>query len=84
MHSMSFDRFVPMFFSEILSRDVAWGLLKAILSALLLTWVPWHLVQGKALAPSELGRISTRAWIWSALAILGVNGILLFPQLGGS
>jgi len=84
MHSMSFDRFVPLFFSEILSRDVAWGLLKAILSALLLTWVPWHLVQGKALAPSELGRISTRAWIWSALAILGVNGILLFPQLGGS
>lgn len=81
MHSMSFERFVPLFFSEILSRDVAWGLLKALLSALLLTLVPWHLVQGRALAPSELGRISVRAWIWTALAILGVNGVLLFPQL---
>ncbi len=84
MHSMSFDRFVPLFYSELLSRDLAWGLLKALISALIITWIPWHFVQGKVLAPSELGRASVRAWIWTALAILGVNGLLLFPQLMGS
>jgi len=82
MHSMAFDRFVQLFFSELLSRDLAWGLAKALLSAFFLTWVPWHLVQRRDLSPSDLGRVSVRAWIWTALAILGVNGLLLFPQLG--
>ena len=80
--SSSFESFLPMFLATVTAKDVALGITKAIGCAFLLTWIPWHLVRGRVLAPKELSLAAGRAWVWTALAILGFNGALLFPQLG--
>ena len=77
----SFQSFAPRFFATVYGTDFSWGLLKALGSAFLLSWIPWHLARGSGLSPSELSQASFRAWFWTALSILVWNGILLFPQL---
>ncbi len=77
----SFASFVPRFVATVYGTDFAWNLLKALGSAFLVTWIPWHLVRGRGLSPTELSQASFRAWFWTALAILAWNGLLMFPQL---
>ncbi|MEZ5990652.1 MAG: ATP-binding cassette domain-containing protein [Planctomycetota bacterium] len=81
LHGTGFARFTPLFFEDLTGGDVAWVLLKALLSAFLLTLAPWHLLRGRRSSPQELAGISVRAWILAALGILVAHGLLLFPQL---
>ncbi len=77
----TFSSFLPRFTATVYGTDFSWGLLKALGSAFLLSWIPWHLANRRALSPSELSHASFRAWFWTALSILLWNGILMFPQL---
>ncbi|MFQ5503525.1 MAG: ATP-binding cassette domain-containing protein [Planctomycetota bacterium] len=80
----SLTSFVPRFLSSVGGADLYWCLWKALGSAFLVSWIPWHLVRGRGLSPSELSDASFRAWFYTALAILVWNGILLFPQIGSA
>ena len=77
----SFASFLPRFTATVYGFDFAWTLAKALGSAFLLSWIPWHLARQPGLSPSQLGQQSFRAWFWTALSILLWNGMLLFPQL---
>ncbi|MEW6746167.1 MAG: ATP-binding cassette domain-containing protein [Planctomycetota bacterium] len=78
----SLESFLPPFLESVTGGDLSWGLLKSLGAAVFLTWIPWHLARRRGLSPSELAIASLRAWTCTALAILGWNGLLLFPQLG--
>lgn len=80
-HGTTFSSFLPRFTATVFGTDFSWGLLKALGSAFLLTWIPWHLANRRALSPKEMSYASFRAWFWTALSILLWNGILMFPQL---
>ena len=80
--STSLESFLPRFLSTVTGLDLVWCVWKALGSAFLVSWIPWHLACGRGLSPRELSDASFRAWFYTALAILGWNGLLLFPQLG--
>lgn len=80
-HGTSFSSFVPRFTATVYGTDFSWGLIKALGSAFLLTWIPWHLANKRGLSPNEMSYASFRAWFWTALSILLWNGVLMFPQL---
>jgi len=77
----NFESFLPRFLSTVNGDDLVWTMWKAIGSAVLVSWIPWHMVRGRGLSPSELSRTSFRTWFYAAFAILVWNGLLLFPQL---
>ncbi len=80
---ISLESFLPRFLANLEGRDVAFGLVKALGSAFLLTWIPWQAASRKGLSPEDLDRASLRAWIFTALSVLFFQGLLLFPQIEG-
>jgi len=79
--SSAFDSFLPRFLDALEGADLAWGVVKCLGSAFLIAWIPWHLSARRGLSPGELAESSLRANVWAAVAILGLHGALLFPQL---
>ncbi len=79
---ISLESFLPRFLENFTGTDLAFGLLKALGSAFLLTWIPWQAARRRGLSPRDLDKASLWAWTLTALAILFYQGLLLFPQVG--
>ncbi len=80
---VSLESFLPRFLENLTGADLSFGVIKALGSAFLLTWIPWQAARRIGLSPRELDKASLSAWILTALAILFFQGLLLFPQVGG-
>ena len=80
---VSLESFLPRFLENLTGRDLSFGLFKALGSAFLLTWIPWHAARRRGLSPRDLDKASLWAWTLTALAVLFFQGLLLFPQVGG-
>ena len=80
---MELGPFLGAFLAQVGRADLFWALWRFLGCALLVTWVPWHLARRPGLAPAELADAGLRGWIYAAVGIILVHGLLLFPQVGG-
>ncbi len=78
---VGFSDFVPVLLREIGTADLLWCLGKSLGGAVLVVWIPWRLANRPGQTPKALGESARSAWILTALSILLLQGLCLFPQL---
>ena len=80
---MELGPFLTAYLAQVGRADLYWALWRFLGSALLDTWIPWHLARRPGMAPAELADAGLRGWVYAALGVILIHGLLRFPQVGG-